>query len=79
VLLDLMMPDVSGFGVVEALRADPSTRHVPIIILTARNLTEADKRHLNGHVSTILSRGSTAATDLVDHLRQLVAEPAAVS
>jgi len=79
VLLDLMMPDVSGFGVVEALRADPSTRHVPIIILTARNLTEADKRHLNGHVSTILSRGSTAATDLIDHLRQLVAEPAAVS
>jgi signal transduction histidine kinase/CheY-like chemotaxis protein len=79
VLLDLMMPDVSGFAVVEALRADPATRHIPIMILTARTLTEADKRHLNGHVSTILSRGSTAAADLVEHLRRLVAEPAPVS
>ena len=79
ILLDLMMPDVSGFAVVEALRGDPATRHIPIMILTARTLTEADKRHLNGHVSTILSRGSTAAADLVQHLRQLVAEPAPVS
>jgi signal transduction histidine kinase/DNA-binding response OmpR family regulator len=79
VLLDLMMPDVNGFAVVEALRADPATRHVPIMILTARNLTAADKRLLNGHVSTILSRGSTAAADLIDHLRQLVPQPIAVS
>jgi hypothetical protein len=49
------------------------------MILTARSLSDADKRHLSGHVSTILSRGSTAAADLVEHLRKLVAEPAAVS
>ena len=79
VLLDLMMPDVNGFAVVEALRADPVTRHVPIMILTARNLTAADKRQLNGHVSTILSRGSTAAADLVEHLRRLVPIPVAAS
>jgi CheY-like chemotaxis protein len=79
VLLDLMMPDVNGFAVVEALRADPATRHVPIMILTARHLTAADKRQLNGHVSTILSRGSTAAADLIDHLHQLVPQPIAVS
>ena len=35
------------------------------MILTARHLTEADKRHLNGHVSTILSRGSVGAADLL--------------
>ena len=79
VLLDLMMPDVNGFDVVKALRADPITKRTPIMILTARHLTQADKRHLNGHVSTILSRGSDSATDLLDHLRQLVKEPAAVS
>ena len=77
VLLDLMMPDVSGFEVVKALRADPVTQRTPIMILTARHLTAADKRHLNGHVSTILSRGSSSATDLLDHLRQLVGEPVA--
>jgi CheY-like chemotaxis protein len=79
VLLDLIMPDVSGFEVVEALRAEPATQQTPIMILTARHLTESDKRHLNGHVSTILSRGSNSAADLLDHLRQLVGEPAAVS
>ena len=79
VLLDLMMPDVNGFAVVEALRSDPATQHVPIMILTARNLTAADKRQLNGHVSTILSRGSTAAADLIEHLRQLVAAPVSLS
>jgi CheY-like chemotaxis protein len=79
VLLDLMMPDVSGFEVVKALRADPTTQQMPIMILTARHLTEADKRHLNGHVSTILSRGSDSAADLLDHLRKLVREHAEVS
>ena len=79
VLLDLMMPDVNGFDVVKALRADPVTQRTPIMILTARHLTQADKRLLNGHVSTILSRGSDSAADLLDHLRQLVKEPAAVS
>ena len=76
VLLDLMMPDVTGFDVVEALRADPKTSQTPIMILTARHLTEADKRHLNGHVSTILSRGSVGAADLLGLLQQVVDDKA---
>ncbi|HET7466701.1 MAG TPA: response regulator [Candidatus Dormibacteraeota bacterium] len=72
VLLDLMMPEVTGFDVVEALRADPKTAQTPIMVLTARHLTESDKRHLNGHVSTILSRGSVGAADLLGLLQQVV-------
>ena len=72
VLLDLMMPDVTGFDVVEALRSDPQTRDTPIMILTARHLTEADKRLLNGHVSTVLSRGSLGASDLVSLMKDVV-------
>jgi signal transduction histidine kinase/CheY-like chemotaxis protein len=79
VLLDLMMPDVNGFEVVKALRADPVTEQTPIMILTARHLTPADKRDLNGHVSTILGRGSNSAADLLDHLRRLTGEPVAAS
>ena len=75
VLLDLMMPEVSGFDVVEALRSDQSTVQMPIMVLTAKDLTEADKRQLNGRVSSILQRGSTGASDLVSLLRQVV-EPA---
>jgi signal transduction histidine kinase/CheY-like chemotaxis protein len=74
VLLDLMMPEVSGFDVVEALRADEATRDTPIMVLTATNLTEADKRHLNGRVSQILSRGSVGSSDIVGLLRRVVAQ-----
>jgi CheY-like chemotaxis protein len=76
VLLDLMMPEVSGFDVVEALRADPATRQMPIMVLTAKDLTSADKRHLNGRVSTILRRGSTGATDLIVMLHEIIAQRA---
>jgi CheY-like chemotaxis protein len=72
VLLDLMMPRVSGFDVVEALRADESTRSIPIMVLTAKDLTSEDKRQLNGHVAAILSRGATGAPDLLGWLERLV-------
>jgi len=73
VLLDLMMPEVTGFDVVEALRSDEATRDVPIMVLTASHLTEADKRLLNGRVSQILSRGSVANSDIVGLLKRVVA------
>jgi len=73
VLLDLIMPEVTGFDVVEALRADEATRDTPIMVLTAANLSEDDKRLLNGRVSKILSRGSVATTDIVGLLKRVVA------
>jgi PAS domain S-box-containing protein len=73
VLLDLMMPEVSGFDVVQALHADDSTREIPIMILTGKNLTADDKRQLNGNVAAILERGTTGATDLVGWLNRLMA------
>jgi signal transduction histidine kinase/CheY-like chemotaxis protein len=73
VLLDLMMPEVSGFDVVEALRANSTTRETPIMVLTAANLSEGDKRQLAGRVSSILSRGSTGTADLIGLLSGVVA------
>ncbi|HSS62659.1 MAG TPA: response regulator [Candidatus Limnocylindrales bacterium] len=73
VVLDLMMPEVTGFDVVEALRADESTRETPIMVLTATNLTEADKRLLNGRVSEILKRGSVGSSDIVGLVKRVVA------
>ncbi len=73
VLLDLLMPEVTGFDVVEALRANESTRETPIMVLTAMNLSEADKRLLSGRVSQILSRGSVATSDIVGLLKRVVA------
>ncbi|HEY0830838.1 MAG TPA: response regulator, partial [Candidatus Dormibacteraeota bacterium] len=74
VLLDLMMPGVTGFDVVEALRADESTRETPIMVLTASTLSEADKRQLNGRVSQILSRGSLGASDIIGLLKRVAVQ-----
>ncbi len=77
VLLDLLMPEVTGFDVVEALRSDRTTSKTPIMVLTAKDLTEADKRQLNGRVSSILQRGTTGASDLLSMLRQAIGDEAA--
>ncbi len=74
ILLDLMMPGVSGFDVVEALRADESTRSIPIMVLTAKELTEEDKRVLNGQVDAIFRRNSVAGTELDQWLRGIIAK-----
>ncbi|MET0893957.1 MAG: response regulator [Pseudoxanthomonas sp.] len=49
ILLDLMMPDVSGFDVVEALQHGPETARIPILVLTAKAITAQDRDALNAH------------------------------
>ena len=77
VLLDLMMPKVSGFDVVEALRTDDATRAMPIMVLTSKDLTTDDKLALNGQVAAIFQRNSVAGAELVEWLRGFLAKPRA--
>jgi CheY-like chemotaxis protein len=72
ILLDLLMPEVTGLDVVKALRAESSTRSIPILVLTSMEMTKTDKLELNGHVSAVLSRDSTGAVDLIGQLRQMI-------
>jgi len=74
ILLDMMMPDLSGFDVVEALRAEEATRSIPIMVLTAKTLTKDDKAELNGQVAAIFQRNSVAGTELTAWLRGIVAK-----
>jgi CheY-like chemotaxis protein len=74
ILLDLMMPEVTGFDVVEALRADATTRSIPVMVLTAKVLTDDDKRVLNGQVAAVFQRNSVAGAELIDWLRSVVAK-----
>jgi PAS domain S-box-containing protein len=57
ILLDLMMPGVNGFDVVQALRANPLARQIPILILTGMDLTRADTARLGSSVQAILGKG----------------------
>jgi CheY-like chemotaxis protein len=56
ILLDLMMPEVSGFDVVEALKVRPDTAAIPILALTAKRLTNADRAKLNGLVARVMEK-----------------------
>jgi signal transduction histidine kinase/CheY-like chemotaxis protein len=71
IVLDLMMPGMTGFELVEALRTKEGTRSVPILVLTAKDLTMAERRELNGRVAAVLSR-KTGAADLLTVLDDLV-------
>jgi len=56
IVLDLMMPEVNGFDVVEALRGYPETAHIPIMVVTAKRITPEDRSKLNGYVATIMEK-----------------------
>jgi CheY-like chemotaxis protein len=47
ILLDLMMPDMTGFEVVQLLQANPDTAHIPILVVTARHITPEDRAALH--------------------------------
>jgi len=69
VLLDLVMPEMDGFEFLEAFRADLRSLSVPVVVLTARELTEEDRRRLNGGVSRVLGKGTVGADELVAVVR----------
>ncbi len=56
ILLDLMMPEVSGFDVVQALKGRADTAAIPILALTAKRLTAADRAKLNGLVARVMEK-----------------------
>jgi signal transduction histidine kinase/CheY-like chemotaxis protein len=56
IVLDLMMPDVNGFDVVEALSARADTARIPILVATAKQITSEDRTKLNGYVAAIMEK-----------------------
>jgi PAS domain S-box-containing protein len=56
IILDLMMPDVNGFDVVAALIEQPETARIPVLVVTAKEITDEDRRRLNGDVLTIVEK-----------------------
>lgn len=56
VLLDLFMPKVDGFGVLEAIKADPTTQHIPVIILSAWHTGDNRQRARNSGAADFLAK-----------------------
>ncbi len=72
VLLDLMMPELDGFGVLEAMRAEPATRNIPVVILTAQVLTPEDMARLNRGTVSILGKGLFSAEETLQHVETVL-------
>ncbi|MBI4352869.1 MAG: response regulator [Candidatus Omnitrophica bacterium] len=56
ILLDLLMPGMNGFDVLEELRRHPSARDIPVVVVTVKQLTPEEKRNLNGYVEAIVHK-----------------------
>jgi signal transduction histidine kinase/DNA-binding response OmpR family regulator/HAMP domain-containing protein len=69
IILDLMMPEVSGFDVVDTLKKDSVLSKVPIMILTAKVITEEDRKHLNGDIVRIVEKRDFGHSDFIDAIR----------
>jgi CheY-like chemotaxis protein len=82
ILLDLMMPEMDGFEFLSALHEHPAWRQIPVVIVTAKDLTAEDRARLNGFVETVLQKGGYTREQLLREIRDLAkrreAEPAHV-
>jgi CheY-like chemotaxis protein len=72
ILLDLMMPKLDGFGVIERLRADPELRNIPIIVISAKELTEEESRTLRESVAFVMKKQGFDADILVQEINSVV-------
>jgi signal transduction histidine kinase/CheY-like chemotaxis protein len=75
ILLDLMMPEMDGFAFLEAMQSRPMLGHVPVVILTAKQLTAEDKRMLSGRAKRILAKEATSNLELAEVIRRCVLQP----
>jgi len=75
VILDLMMPRVNGLNVIQALRSDPATASIPIVTLTAKSLTSAERSMLLGYIDTILEKSDIGQARFINAVQRAL-EPA---
>jgi CheY-like chemotaxis protein len=73
VLLDLMMPGVDGFEVLEAMRREEAWRDIPVIIITAKDLGREDLARLNGRAERVFQKGAYNRTELIGIVHGIIA------
>jgi PAS domain S-box-containing protein len=73
IVLDLMMPTMDGFAFIAELRQRKEWRAIPVVVLTAKELTPAERQQLNGSVAQILSKSAYSREDLLEEVRRCVA------
>ncbi len=72
IILDLMMPGMDGFAVLDALKANPETAYIPVIVSTAKELTIEEKSRLKGQIQTLLQKGDFMSDEFVEEVKALI-------
>jgi CheY-like chemotaxis protein len=73
ILLDLLMPEMDGFEFLQVLRERPEGKQVPVIIMTAKDLSETDHQRLNDEVTRIVQKSPTRQEQWLEEIRALLA------
>lgn len=71
-ILDLMMPEMDGFAVLDALKSAPETAQIPVIVSTAKELTADEKNRLNGQIQVLLQKGDFMSDEFLDEVKALI-------
>jgi len=74
VILDLMMPGLDGFAIVDAMKKEHHLQDVPIIVITAKELSPIERERLDGKIKALLQKGSFMDSDLLSDIRQALPE-----
>jgi CheY-like chemotaxis protein len=67
-----MMPGVDGFGVLDTMKADQALRDIPVIVITAKDLTHEDYKRLSGRVESLLQKGEFMEEELFDSISDVL-------
>lgn len=72
VILDLMMPEIDGFAVLDVLRSKPETANIPVIVATAKELTIDEKSRLQGQIQSLMLKGDFLNDEFLEEVRSLI-------
>src|SRR5688500_140553 len=73
VILDLMMPGMDGFELLEAMRREPAWRGIPVVVVTAKDLDREELARLNGRAERVFQKGAYDRAELVDIVHAAIA------
>lgn len=72
IVSDLTMPGIDGFGFVEELKLDPRTKDIPIVVVSAKDITTEERNRLNGHIEALYQKGSLPTRKFVDKVINVI-------
>jgi threonine synthase len=74
IVTDLTMPGIDGFGLVEELKLDPRTKDIPVVVVSAKDITPDERKRLNGHIEAVYQKGSLSTRKFVDQVIHVLEE-----